>query len=57
MKLIQEDISDLTKLLEAASNEGISWDDAYELVYRLTEVRAKVTSHLSLIKVKDFNKK
>jgi hypothetical protein len=57
MKLIQEDINDLTKLLEAASNEGISWDDAYELVHRLTEVRAKVALHLSLTKVRDFKKK
>ena len=57
MKLAREDVSHLIEVLEAAVNKGINWDEAYELAFLLTNLKAKVVSGTELLKVRDFKKK
>ena len=57
MKLAREDVSHLIEVLEAAVNKGINWDEAYELAFLLTNLKAKVVSGTELLKVREFKKK
>ena len=57
MKLAREDVSHLIEVLEAAVNKGINWDEAYELAFLLTNLKAKVVSGTELLKIRDFKKK
>jgi len=57
MKLAKEDVSHLIEVLDAAVNKGINWDEAYELAFLLTNLKAKVTENSKLLKVRDFKKK
>lgn len=57
MKLAKEDVSYLIEVLEAAVTKGINWDDAYELAFLLTNLKAKVVSGTELLKVREFKKK
>ena len=57
MKVAREDVSHLIEVLEAAVNKGINWDEAYELAFLLTNLKAKVVSGTELLKVREFKKK